>query len=81
MNRSFKAGLQGLGARTSWPLGDVAAGIVPSGRRDSDARQATSGDVANRRGRRGAAIGGFTGLFIGAIGGPFGLALWPVSAR
>ena len=35
-----------------------------------------STDVEETHAGAGAAIGGLTGLFIGAIGGPFGLLLW-----
>lgn len=33
-------------------------------------------DVTDRKAGKGAAVGALTGLFLGAIGGPFGLVLW-----
>ncbi len=38
--------------------------------------KAKNPDVEETHAGSGAAIGGLTGLFIGAIGGPFGLLLW-----
>ena len=46
---------------------------------DSDGRysvKAKDPDVEDKHAGKGAAIGGLTGLFVGAIGGPFGLVLW-----
>ena len=46
---------------------------------DTDGRysvKAKNPDVEDRHAGKGAAIGGLTGLFVGAIGGPFGLILW-----
>jgi uncharacterized membrane protein len=46
---------------------------------DTDGRysvKAKNPDVDDRHAGKGAAIGGLTGLFVGAIGGPFGLVLW-----
>lgn len=46
---------------------------------DTDGRysvKAKNPDVEDRHAGKGAAIGGLTGLFVGAIGGPFGLVLW-----
>ncbi|MDH3705024.1 MAG: DUF1269 domain-containing protein [Acidimicrobiia bacterium] len=46
---------------------------------DDDGRYAVKAknpDVEDRHVGKGAAIGGLTGLFVGAIGGPFGLVLW-----
>ena len=46
---------------------------------DNDGRysvKAKNPDVENRHAGKGAAIGGLTGLFVGAIGGPLGLVLW-----
>jgi uncharacterized membrane protein len=46
---------------------------------DSDGRysvKAKNPSVDKSHAGKGAAIGGLTGLFIGAIGGPFGLLLW-----
>jgi uncharacterized membrane protein len=38
--------------------------------------KAKNPDVDKDKTGKGAAIGGLTGLFVGAIGGPFGLLLW-----
>jgi len=38
--------------------------------------KAKNPDVDETKSGKGAAIGGLTGLFVGAIGGPFGLLLW-----
>ncbi len=46
---------------------------------DSDGRysvKAKNPSVDKSHAGKGAALGGLTGLFIGAIGGPFGLLLW-----
>ena len=46
---------------------------------DSDGRfsvKAKNPAVADRHAGKGAAVGGLTGLFVGAIGGPLGLVLW-----
>lgn len=46
---------------------------------DTDGRysvKAKNPDVEDTHAGKGAAIGGLTGLFIGAIGGPFGIILW-----
>jgi uncharacterized membrane protein len=46
---------------------------------DADGRysvKAKNPDVEDTHAGKGAAIGGLTGLFVGAIGGPFGLILW-----
>jgi uncharacterized membrane protein len=46
---------------------------------DTDGRysvKAKNPNVEDRHAGKGAAIGGLTGLFVGAIGGPFGLVLW-----
>ena len=46
---------------------------------DKDGRysvKAKNPDVEDHHAGKGAAIGAFTGVFIGAIGGPFGLVLW-----
>jgi len=46
---------------------------------DTDGRysvKAKNPDLEDRHAGKGAAIGGLTGLFLGAIGGPFGLVLW-----
>ena len=46
---------------------------------DSDGRysvKAKNPHVDKSHAGKGAAIGGLTGLFVGAIGGPFGLLLW-----
>ena len=47
--------------------------------RDRDGRysvKAKNPSLTNQRAVRGAAIGGLTGLFVGAIGGPLGLVQW-----
>lgn len=46
---------------------------------DADGRysvKAKDPSVEEQHAGKGAAVGGLTGLFIGAIGGPFGLILW-----
>ncbi|MGI9539847.1 MAG: hypothetical protein ACR2N6_06845 [Miltoncostaeaceae bacterium] len=51
-------------------------GVIEHDRDGRYSVKAKNPDVDKGKAGKGAAIGGLTGLFIGAIGGPFGLLLW-----
>lgn len=55
-------------------LGEVS--IIEHDRDGRYAVKAKNPSVTDRHAGKGAAIGGLTGLFIGALGGPLGLVLW-----
>lgn len=61
-------------ARNDPWLAEVA--VVEHGTDGRYSVKAKNPEVDETKSGKGAAIGGLTGLFVGAIGGPFGLLLW-----